>query len=398
VSDSPGKPLVVAISSRALLDLKAEDKVYREEGVEAFIQYQRSNEEVLIPKGVAFPFVKALTDLNGIFGKEKEPAIRLVIVSRNHPDCGLRIVRSLEEYGLRIPQAAFTGGQPVINELRMFEVDLFLSYEAKDITDAIEAGLSAAQIFGGPCEVVNPDGVPLLAFDGDSTLFSDEGDQAYRDQGMPGFEQLEMSKLGIPLEKGPMYRFVNALAQLQARSPIENPPFRIALVTARNFQYMRRPIQTLRAWGIRLDKAYLIGTMKKSDVLRGLHAVIFFDDSDKHCFDVSPHAPTARVLWKSQDAPVVLGSPGVLRMEQFDAVCKIFLRKDFSKHREALHDGFSAWIVDLPEEAFNEKLAELKRSIEGTPKGSLVKERRAAGDENSQFQKLVSFLENLRYE
>jgi hypothetical protein len=187
---------------------------------------------------------------------------------------------------------------------------------------------------------------------------------------MNGFERLEMSKLGIPLEKGPMYRFVNALAQLQARTPVDNPSFRIALVTARNFRFMQRPIETLRAWGIRLDKAYLIGTMNKSDVLRDLHAVMFFDDSDKHCRDAVAHVPTARVLRSLEEQSSVVKASHQPRIEQFDAVCKLFLRKDFSKHRDELHESFYSWIVELPDVTFEANLAELRRSVDGTPKGA----------------------------
>ena len=104
---------------------------------------------------------------------------------------------------------------------------------------------------------------------------------------MDEFKQVEFSNLGVPLDQGPMYRFVNTLAELQRSTSILNPPFRMALVTARNFQYMQRPIETLQSWGIQMDKAYLIGYMKKQDGLRDLKAVMFFDDSPKRCADAA---------------------------------------------------------------------------------------------------------------
>ena len=54
------KPLVVGISSRALLNLEKEDAVFRERGVEAFIEFPRENQDVLIPKGVAFALAPIL--------------------------------------------------------------------------------------------------------------------------------------------------------------------------------------------------------------------------------------------------------------------------------------------------------------------------------------------------
>ena len=158
MSKIAGKPLVIGLSSRALLNLEKEDLVYREDGVQAFIDYQREHQNELIPKGVAFPPVKSLLELNKVFKRESGPAIQVVIIFRNHPDCGVRILRSLGEYGLDIPRAAFTGGEAVISELRMFNVDLFLSYEESDVIEALKAGVSSAQIFGGPEELERPQG------------------------------------------------------------------------------------------------------------------------------------------------------------------------------------------------------------------------------------------------
>ena len=48
----PAKPLVIGISSRALLDLEQEDKIFKIQGTQAFIDYQREHRNELIPKGL----------------------------------------------------------------------------------------------------------------------------------------------------------------------------------------------------------------------------------------------------------------------------------------------------------------------------------------------------------
>jgi len=210
---------------------------------------------------------------------------------------------------------------------------------------------------------------------------------------------VELSKLGVPLDQGPMYRFVNALAELQRSTSILNPPFRMALVTARNFQYMQRPIETLRSWGIRLDKAYLIGDMKKKDVLRDLKAVMFFDDSPKHCADAAEYVPTALILKPAVVAEVretvLVHSDWGGRKDIFGGLCKLVLRKDYSKHADSLMLMYQARIIELSDNDFGAKMEELERSATGTPRGKLVKERQAAGSENTEFQKLKSFLDDL---
>ena len=75
--------LVVAVSSRALFDLEAENRLFEEKGYAAFRDHQiRMSRELLRPS-VAFPFVKRLLGLNALF-PGREP-FRVVALSRNSP-------------------------------------------------------------------------------------------------------------------------------------------------------------------------------------------------------------------------------------------------------------------------------------------------------------------------
>jgi hypothetical protein len=84
-------------------------------------------------------------------------------------------------------------------------------------------------------------GTPLLAFDRDSTIFSDESDQAYVRGEMEEFTRFEESNAGTPLKGGPMARFFRALGAIHDAGPIDNPPIKMALVTSRNSHLMGRP-------------------------------------------------------------------------------------------------------------------------------------------------------------
>ena len=56
--------LVVGISSRALFDLEAENKLFQEKGVVAYRQYQKDREAVILLPGTGFYVVSALLNLN----------------------------------------------------------------------------------------------------------------------------------------------------------------------------------------------------------------------------------------------------------------------------------------------------------------------------------------------
>lgn len=258
---SPDDSLVIGISSRALFKLDEEDRIFQDEGPDAFIKFQRSHETEIIKQGVAFPLVEALLRLNQKLGTPERSPIEIVVISKNHPDCGIRIRRSLNHYGLNLRRAVFTGGQTTLPYLRAFMVDLFLSKEESAVREAISAGISAGLIHGGPEEPEQLDGTPVFAFDGDAVLFSGDADQVFQKEQMAGFEAFEFENLGTALPPGPLQKFALALEELRAGCSIENPPFRIALVTARAVTYSERPLNTLREWGIRVDQSFFLDGM-----------------------------------------------------------------------------------------------------------------------------------------
>lgn len=391
---SPEDSLVIGISSRALFRLDEEDRIYCDQGPQAFIDYQRAHEGDLARPGVAFPLVEALLKLNQTLGREGGPAIEVVIISKNHPDCGIRIRRSLKHYDLKIRRAVFTGGQPTLPNLRAFKVDLFLSKEETAVREAISAGISAGLIYGGPEEPEPLDGTPVFAFDGDSVLFSGDADQAFRQNNMEGFEAFEFDNIAKVLPPGPLHKFALALEELRAGCPIENPPFRIALVTARAVTYSERPLLTLRQAGIRVDQSYFLDGMSKGTLLAELRPLIFFDDSAKNCADACVRTPTVEIPVEETMKTVVThaSAPGRVRSpERFFQVCRLVLKKTFDEHEQALCMWQEKNLSSLTDERFDSFNDELERSARGTPSG---RQRRARGSQNEDITKLMLFLEH----
>jgi len=390
----PGDSLVIGISSRALLQLDKEDHLYRTEGPDAFIAYQRAHEEEIIPPGVAFELVRALLGLNQSLGTPDKPAIEVVVVSKNHPDCGVRIVRSLAHHKMVLRRALFTGGQDVLPYVKALDVDLFLSKEESAVRSALAAGISAGLIYGGPLNPEPHQGVPVLAFDGDAVLFSDAAERVFQESKLEGFAESELRNATVPLPPGPLSRFARALEELRTGTPIESPLFRIALVTARDLTFCERPIRTLRSWGIRIDQGFFVSDMSKGVVLAALKPLIFFDDSKRHCDDAAISTNTARVLPLDLPAPAQpsISPASEKRPEQFTAVCKLFLKKNFAPHESTLLTWHEQHLGALSNAAFQAFVQEARRSVEGTPRGL---QRRASAAKNEDFSKLIIFLENL---
>ncbi len=290
------EPLVIGISSRALFDLEAENRIFEEQGVPAYEAYQVAHEGKILGKGSAFPLVEAFLGLNKL--REEGRLVEVIVMSRNSPNTSLRIFHSIDHYGLDICRAALTGGGPIAPYLHAFRTDLFLSAFRPDVQQAIDAGYAAGVILTEGVHA--PQGQPVeqirIAFDGDAVLFSSESERIFQKEGLEAFTAHEKQKADIPMEEGPFANFLRTLAHIQEKFPDKDTaPIRTALVTARSAPAHERAIKTLRQWGIRVDEAFFLGGVSKKDVLSAFGAHIFFDDQYTHAGPASQVVPSAVV-------------------------------------------------------------------------------------------------------
>lgn len=309
--------LIIGISTRALFDLRTENRIFEEEGVEAYAKYQREHETEILKPGPGFSLIKALLSLNtpagmggtpekGGCAKEQESGtgrhvsgnrVEVVLMSKNSPDISLRIFRSIEHYGLDITRSFFTSGAPMAPYLAAFRTDLFLSACEEDVRAAIEAGIAAGIVCGeGNHYKESPsDGKIRIAFDADAVIFSDEAENVFREEGLEAFENSEKKKADIPLCAGPFARFLHTISDWQQEYAPGESPIRTALVTARSAPAHERVIRTLRAWNVRIDEACFLGGVTKRDVLAAFGAQIFFDDQQVHVGPAAEVVPSAMV-------------------------------------------------------------------------------------------------------
>ena len=284
--------LTIAISSTALFDLTDSDTIYRDQGLEAYRQYQIEQEDELLEPGEGFSLVKKLLNINSLLNKSR---VEVILLSRNSADTGLRVFNSIKHFDLDISRAAFCGGQSPYRYIRAFNCDLFLSTDADDVRQALEQNVAAAMLLGQSGGAGSVDEPLRLAFDGDSVLFSDEAERVYQSRGLDAFSESEEQRAQTPLAGGPFKPFLAALHHLQEEFPEGQSPLRTALVTARGAPAHERVIRTLRAWDIRLDESLFLGGREKTDFLRAFDADIFFDDQSAHCERAAPHVATGHV-------------------------------------------------------------------------------------------------------
>ncbi|MDP2850237.1 MAG: 5'-nucleotidase [Sulfuricurvum sp.] len=302
--------LVVGITATALFDLSEEDRVFKiqyendpDSAIEVYRQYMSERENIPLKVGTGFPLVKALLELNRYRKSGDTPLVEVVIMSRNSPETGLRVLHTVREMNLPISRSAFTAGETVVDYLDAFDVDLFLTTDSADAQQVIDSRTCAAAVVKAPPKHMGsiPEGQVRIAFDGDAVLFDESSELLYKQHGIEAFHAAEDAAQNTPLGEGPYATLLKKLSRLQDRLPIrvEYSPIRIAIVTARNSPAEMRVIKTLREWGVYVDEAFFLGGVEKSRVLKAFKPHIFFDDQDVHLDSASQDVPSGKVPYYS---------------------------------------------------------------------------------------------------
>ncbi|AZN43439.1 5'-nucleotidase [Paenibacillus albus] len=289
---------VIAVASSALFDLTESDLVFQEKGEDEYRSFQRANENNILRPGVAFPLIKRLLRVNG--ASEDKP-VEVVLLSRNDPDTGLRVFKSIEHYKLPISRAVFVAGSNPFQYLEAFNASLFLSGNADDVKEAVQHGYPAGCIYPSNYIDDDEDEELRIAFDFDGIIADDSAESVFqRDGALPAFHDHERLKAGEPLPGGPLIRFFTEIAKLQKRlseeaGGVKKPGIRVAIATARNAPAHERVITTLRQHDIRIDEAFFLGGIDKSRVLNIFKPHIFFDDQVGHIEGIAQSFPSVHV-------------------------------------------------------------------------------------------------------
>ncbi|XP_042360030.1 cytosolic 5'-nucleotidase 1A-like [Plectropomus leopardus] len=289
----PPKPrhaVTIAVSSRTLFNMVAERKIYEDQGVEKYVAYQVEHENEPLKPGAAFPFVKALMNVNARLRQlypDSEELFDIVLMTNNHAQVGVRLINSINHYDLTIERFCMTGGKSPIGYLKAYMTNLYLSKDSEKVTEAIEEGIAAATMFMPEKENELSDTELKVAFDGDAVLFSDESEIIVKKHGLDTFFEHEKQFENKPLAQGPLKCFLEALGKLQrkfyAKNERLNCPIRTYLVTARSAASSgARVLKTLRSWGLEIDEALFLAGAPKGPLLQKIKPHIYFDDQMFH--------------------------------------------------------------------------------------------------------------------
>lgn len=280
--------LVIGIASSALFDLSASHKVYEESGEEEYRKYQEANLDVILGRGVAFPFIRRFLNINKHFARQAP--VEVVLLSRNSPETGLRVMKSIAHYGLDISRAVFVTGKSPYTYLPAFNTALFLSANAEDVKSALAAKYPAGLVLPSLIDDDEEDTELRVAFDFDGVIADDESETVFkRNNDVSEFHAHETRHVAVPHRPGPLadlFQKLHLMQRLEAiaarRDPAYKKILRIAIITARSAPSHERVVTTLKNWGVSANETFFLGGMEKARILAILKPHIFFDDQLSH--------------------------------------------------------------------------------------------------------------------
>lgn len=104
------KTLVVGISATALFDMSESDQMFKaaleadpERVIDNYRRYMQEREDEPLAPGTGYHLVKALLDLNRhMKAEDTSPLVEVVVMSRNSPDTGIRVLKTIRRDQLAI--------------------------------------------------------------------------------------------------------------------------------------------------------------------------------------------------------------------------------------------------------------------------------------------------------
>jgi len=124
VHDKSIQQVRIAFDGDAVLFSEESELIYKEKGLEAFIEHEKQNKDNPMKKG---PFAKLLLTIASLQSKFKDetPPIRTALVTARSAPTHERVIKTLNVWGVRIDEAFFLGGSEKYEVLEAFGADIF---------------------------------------------------------------------------------------------------------------------------------------------------------------------------------------------------------------------------------------------------------------------------------
>lgn len=120
----------IAFDGDAVLFSEESELIYKEQGLEAFLEHEKINAEQPLPDGPFAKLLRTISYLQSEFDPDMNPIRTALVTARNSP-AHKRVILTLRNWGVRIDEAFFMGGVQKEEILKAFGAHIF--FDDQDI-------------------------------------------------------------------------------------------------------------------------------------------------------------------------------------------------------------------------------------------------------------------------
>jgi len=137
-SEAHPHELRIAFDGDAVLFSDEAERVFQDQGLDAFVQHEAQRATVPLPGGPFKPLLEALHTMQALSNEEKNSpiALRTALVTARSAPAHERAIRTLMDWRIEIDEAIFLGGLAKGEFLREFEPDFFFDDQTGHVESA----------------------------------------------------------------------------------------------------------------------------------------------------------------------------------------------------------------------------------------------------------------------
>lgn len=132
----------IAFDGDAVLFSDESERIFQEQGLDAFVANEKEKANSALPKGPFAQFLKTISDLQNEFDEKTAPIRTALVTARNAP-AHERVIRTLRSWDVRIDEAFFLGGITKRDVLKAFGPHIFFDDQSVHTSSASEVVPSA---------------------------------------------------------------------------------------------------------------------------------------------------------------------------------------------------------------------------------------------------------------
>jgi len=114
----------IAFDGDAVLFSEESEIVYKTQGLEAFLEYEKQNASNALKSGPFAQLLRVISNIQSKYPQEQTPIRTALITARNSP-AHERVIRTLSQWGVRLDESFFLGGFDKYEVVKAFGADIF---------------------------------------------------------------------------------------------------------------------------------------------------------------------------------------------------------------------------------------------------------------------------------